>query len=87
MSADIVQFVPFNDYKHSSHLLAREVLMEVPGQLLNYMRKNNIYPNASTEAQRAQVQQQLSMRAQQHVAQVPRYFMTKREAFLNQLVQ
>ena len=68
MSADIVQFVPFNDYRHSSHLLAREVLMEVPGQLLNYMRKHDIYPNAATEAQRAQIQQQLSMRAQ-HVTQ------------------
>jgi len=39
MSADIVQFVPFNEFKHNPHLLAKETLMEVPGQLLNFMRK------------------------------------------------
>ena len=30
-AADIVQFVPFNDFKHNPHLLAKETLMEVPG--------------------------------------------------------
>lgn len=39
MAADIVQFVPFNDYKSNPHMLAKETLMEVPGQLLNWMRK------------------------------------------------
>ena len=42
MAADIVQFVPFNEFKHNPHLLAKETLNEVPGQLLNFMRKNNI---------------------------------------------
>lgn len=32
--ADIVQFVPFNEFKHNPHLLAKETLMELPGQLL-----------------------------------------------------
>jgi len=40
--ADIVQFVPFNEFKNNPHLLAKETLEEVPGQLLNYMRKNGI---------------------------------------------
>ena len=31
MAADIVQFVPFNDYKSNPHMLAKETLMEVPG--------------------------------------------------------
>lgn len=31
MEADIVQFVPFNQFKHSPHLLAKETLYEVPG--------------------------------------------------------
>lgn len=31
MSADIVQFVPFNEFKNSPHLLAKEVLDEIPG--------------------------------------------------------
>jgi hypothetical protein len=28
--ADIVQFVPFNDFKHNPHLLAKETLTELP---------------------------------------------------------
>ena len=50
MSADIVQFVPYNEFKHNPHLLAKETLMEVPSQLLNYFRKHNIVPHARTEA-------------------------------------
>jgi ligand-binding SRPBCC domain-containing protein len=42
MAADIVQFVPFNEFKNNPHLLAKETLMEVPVQLLNWMRKHNI---------------------------------------------
>ena len=64
MSADIVQFVPFNDFKSDPHMLAREVLMELPGQLLNFMRKNNIQPHVRTEQERQLIQQSLSMRQQ-----------------------
>ena len=49
MAADIVQFVPFNDFRNDPHLLAKEVLEELPGQLLNFMRRNDIMPKASTE--------------------------------------
>lgn len=31
MSADIVQFVPFNEFKNDPNLLAKEVLDEIPG--------------------------------------------------------
>ena len=31
MSADIVQFVPYNEFKGNPHLLAKEILYEVPG--------------------------------------------------------
>jgi len=44
MAADIVQFVPFEEFKHDPHMLAKAVLDEIPGQLLNYMRKHNITP-------------------------------------------
>jgi hypothetical protein len=47
--ADIVQFVPFNDFKHNPHLLAKETLTELPNQLLNYMRKRGLYPGPKTE--------------------------------------
>ena len=49
---DIVQFVPFRNFLNaggdpgSARLrLAREVLAEVPDQLLSYMNVNNIKPN------------------------------------------
>ncbi len=38
-SRDIVQFVPFSKYKHlDPSFLARDTLIEVPGQLTSYMR-------------------------------------------------
>ena len=44
MSRDIVQFVPFSEFKDNPEDLAREVLNEVPRQLTEYMSKNNIIP-------------------------------------------
>lgn len=45
---DIVQFVPFRDFQThgilASDLLSKEVLAEVPDQLLSYMTKNTIRP-------------------------------------------
>lgn len=54
-AADIVQFVPFNDFKHNPTLLAKETLNELPGQLISYMRKRGISPLPRTEAQRQQI--------------------------------
>lgn len=51
-SADIVQFVPFNEFKNNPTLLAKETLNELPGQLISYMRKRGISPLPSHEAQR-----------------------------------
>ena len=85
MSADIVQFVPFNEFKHNPHLLAKETLMEVPTQLLNFMRKNNIAPHARTEAQKQMIQNSLSMRPNANnvmMFPVPPYFVSKKEQFL-----
>ena len=43
---DIVQFVPFSDFKgKSSSELAKAVLEEVPGQLLSYFKSRKIKPN------------------------------------------
>ena len=88
MAADIVQFVPFNEFKHNPHLLAKETLMEVPLQLLNWMRKHNITPHPRSEEQRRLIQQQLSMRPQgQNMSVIPKYFMDKKEQFLQQAAQ
>ena len=63
MSADIVQFVPFEQFRRDPHLLAKEVLEELPGQLLNWMRRQNIEPNSRSDEQRRQMQQQMTMKA------------------------
>ena len=34
---DLVQFVPFKEYKNDPELLAKQVLAEIPGQLVEYM--------------------------------------------------
>lgn len=44
MSSDIVQFVPFSEFKHDPRLLAKETLEEVPRQFLDFMNRNNILP-------------------------------------------
>jgi hypothetical protein len=44
MDADIVQFVPFRDFRNNPLLLAKETLEEIPGQLLSYFRRKGIEP-------------------------------------------
>ena len=63
MAADIVQFVPYNDFKNNPHMLAKETLMEVPSQLLNWMRKHNVNPYPRSEEERRRIQQQMTMGA------------------------
>ena len=60
MEADIVQFVPFRDFKHNPAELAKQTLEEVPGQLLNFFKKKGIVPMPSTEEGRRRIQQKLS---------------------------
>jgi hypothetical protein len=78
-AADIVQFVPFNDFKHNPTLLAKETLQELPGQLVSYMRKRNIVPLPKTDAQRKMIEHQLSMRQAIGPQNVPRYFAMQKE--------
>jgi hypothetical protein len=41
---DLVQFVPFNKFRHNPTQLAEQVLEEVPRQIIEYYSMNNIYP-------------------------------------------
>eukprot|EP00741_Cyanophora_paradoxa_P024154 tig00021742_g23328.t1 len=52
MENDIVQFVPFRDFKgHGAHQkLAKEVLAEIPTQFLTYMRRHRIAPMARPQS-------------------------------------
>ena len=43
---DIVQFVPFREIQNDPVRLAKEVLEEVPHQLLSYFKAKGIKPNA-----------------------------------------
>ena len=61
MESDIVQFVPFREFRNNPTQLAKETLEEVPRQLLDFMRKNNIAPMPANEQKRRQVQQKLAM--------------------------
>ena len=48
--ADIVQFVPFNEFRDDPTNLARETLREIPGQLLSWMGKQGFIPNTAPVA-------------------------------------
>ena len=45
MTRDIVQFVPYSKLKADPEALAREVLCEIPYQLVDFMENKNIKPN------------------------------------------
>jgi len=44
MPRDIVQFVPFNEFKHEAGLLAAETLREIPDQVTDYMKMVKMPP-------------------------------------------
>lgn len=43
-SRDCVQFVEFNKFKENPALLAKEVLKEIPRQLMQYFQMKNLKP-------------------------------------------
>jgi hypothetical protein len=47
VARDIVQFVPFRDTKFNPDLLAKELLAELPGQIIQYMSGAGISPGIS----------------------------------------
>lgn len=46
---DIVQFVPFNQVSGNSDLLAKELLAELPDQVVQYMTVMNLPPGKPAE--------------------------------------
>jgi hypothetical protein len=49
-SRDIVQFVPFKWFMNDSEKLAKEVLKELPKQMVEYFNKKKIKPNPPVKA-------------------------------------
>jgi len=73
---DIVQFVPYNNFKGNAQLLAAATLAEIPSQFLQYMRKHNIKPRPPlTEQELKNIQQQqlqnINKQPQQMQIQLP----------------
>ena len=60
MDADIVQFVPFRDFRNNPTELAKATLDEVPRQLVDYMRRNHITPQPASDSQKRKIQQKLA---------------------------
>ena len=88
MEADIVQFVPFREFRNNPAELAKQTLEEVPGQLLNFFKKRNIVPMPSTEAGKRQVQQKLAAQRSLGGNQKEEDFFGKRkEIFLQKMVE
>ena len=88
MEADIVQFVPFREFKNNPAELAKQTLEEVPGQLLNFMKKKNIVPMPATEEGRRRIQQRLSMQRSLGGNQRNEDFFSRRkEAFIQKMIE
>lgn len=87
MEADIVQFVPFREFRNNPAELAKQTLEEVPGQLLNFFKKRNIVPMPSTEEGKRRVQQKLSQQRSLGGNQREEDFFSRRkEQFLQKMV-
>ena len=68
MARDIVQFVPYEDFRNDPYKLAKEVLGELPGQVVDYFMSRGITPQPAKAEQRAILEQQLSMRSKVNTA-------------------
>lgn len=62
MSRDIVQFVPFEEFKSDTLKLAKETLTEIPGQVIEYFQKRNIAPRQPKEEERNKIMKKLSLK-------------------------
>jgi UDP-galactopyranose mutase len=63
MSRDIVQFVPFREFKRDVYKLAKETLQEIPGQLTSFFMSRNIFPRPFKEEERQKIAAQLSLKS------------------------
>ena len=74
--SDIVQFVPFNQFKNDPRALAKETLEEVPRQFLHFMQRKGIVPKDVYD--KAKIQKKLSskksMRSEYEAKEVDQHF-------------
>ena len=87
---DIVQFVPFRDVKNDPYRLAKEVLAEVPNQLVSYFASMNIKPNPKKmhdNAMGININNLMKGKMQQMMKLPENFFMSRRVFMINHLVQ
>jgi Tat protein secretion system quality control protein TatD with DNase activity len=88
MERDIVQFVPFRDFKNDPIQLAKETLTEVPNQLLSFFESKGIKPRQVKEEEKKEIQKKLSRintrmdHPPDEVLQPPEYFKELKERYL-----
>jgi hypothetical protein len=89
MERDIVQFVPFNEFKNNSDALARETLREIPTQLVEHMTKRKINPQPRLEAMATMPLQQMGTLHPAAAVPAPEYdyFGEKMVLFRDRLAQ
>ena len=71
-SRDIVQFVPYKDFKDGVKL-TQKVLEEVPGQLTDYFKAKNIKPNARIHQNEEELRADQERKAQEESEHVDFY--------------
>lgn len=91
MASDIVQFVPFSEFKSDPRLLAKEVLEEIPRQFLSFMERHNIVPTQVHEAEKRRIREQLtnqkSIKSQGDKQEAPEFFVNLEEKFITQCAE
>ncbi|EAR93346.1 copine protein (macronuclear) [Tetrahymena thermophila SB210] len=68
---DIVQFVPFRNYKGNGQALCKEVLAEIPQQLVSYMTQMGIRPQPAPAINQTQIHMNQSAYPQNNMQQQP----------------
>ncbi len=80
MERDIVQFVPFADFKDRSYLeLAMCTLDEVPREVTNYFKKKNIKPGSVPEEIKDLARSQIQLKQVEQPYEMPKFLQQERE--------
>lgn len=92
MDSDIVQFVPFAEFKDDPRQLAKETLEEVPRQFLQYMERNKIVPSQVLEEEKRKIKSQLTKSksiksTNTEKKEAPDFFKGLREKFVSEMLE
>ena len=86
MKRDIVQFVPYSKFKNNSESLAREVLMEIPTQLLEFMEGKGIKPSIPEKNPHEYIMRRFSGKSVDDAEDISIYLGMQKARFIDELV-